>query len=84
MTTLLDERLESVAADVDALGRPVMLFGAGVLHRYLDVPEVLADPLRPTEDVDALVQLSAGPTEAASAGAFEASLRQRGWKTWRS
>jgi len=58
MTRTLDERLDSVAADLEPFGWTVMFFGAGVLHRYLDVPAVLAEPFRPTEDVDALLHVS--------------------------
>jgi hypothetical protein len=77
---LLDDRLESVAADLEPVGRPVMFFGAGILHRYLDVPEVLAEPLRPTEDVDVLLHVTVQASSYEAARAVEAALQACGWR----
>ncbi len=80
MSTLLDERLESVAADLDALGWRAMFIGAGVLHRYLDVPAVLAEPLRPTEDVDALLHVVLDQSAQQVARIVEVALQRHGWR----
>lgn len=58
----------------------VMFFGAGILHRYLDVPEVLAEPLRPTEDVDVLIHAGAHASSHEATRAVEARLEACGWR----
>ena len=58
-----------------------MLFGAAILPLYIDEPSV-AEDLRPTEDVDALLCLaSLGSQQAAqlAVAAVEKELRTHGW-----
>ena len=77
---LLDERLGSVGEDLETLGWEVMFFGAGVLHRYLDVACVIAEPMRPTEDVDVLVRVAATENPRTIAQEMEVELQRNGWK----
>jgi hypothetical protein len=78
--SLLDERLGSVGEDLDGLGLVVMFFGAGVLHRYLDVAEVIEETMRPTEDVDALVCVADQEDLGTLGRRIEVQLQQNGWK----
>jgi len=80
MTDLYEERLGSVSGDLAWLEAAVMFFGAGVLPLYLDRGTVGED-LRPTEDVDALVQLSVIPGKALQTKVqwIEERLRDHGW-----
>ena len=70
--------LERVARALEWLGDAILFFGAGILPLYIDEPAVEAEPLRPTEDVDALVRMAG--LVFGSVAALEAELRDRGWR----
>ncbi|MBW2256987.1 MAG: hypothetical protein JRI25_20665 [Deltaproteobacteria bacterium] len=77
---MYEQRLDSVVADLAWLSPDMMLFGAGVLSLYLDQSDV-ADDLRPTEDVDAMLRLSGfgdRPAQVVVRG-VEKELREHGW-----
>lgn len=76
----LERRLEAVVAELGWLPGDVMLFGAGVLPLYID-RALVADDLRPTEDVDALIRLTAELDEPSGVrvARIEGALRHHGW-----
>jgi hypothetical protein len=80
MTNLFEERIEAVASDLEWLAVEVMFFGAGVIPLYVEDSELASD-LRPTEDLDALVGLSAAVSGQVDneVRKIEQALREHGW-----
>lgn len=76
------QRLESVASDLEWLEAEVMFFGAGVLSLYLDRDAVSTESLRPTDDVDALIDLPGSEDKPVRilVNAIETALRDHAWR----
>lgn len=76
------QRLESVAKDLAWLDADVMFFGAGVLALFVDHKFVSAEGLRPTDDVDALIDLPGAELKPVHilVNAVEAALRDHSWR----